>query len=102
MLRTVEQTAGAVLNMFPDLELAVEEGEPELAVGFFNMVRGWVVELRGLVKTTQEVNKQSMQQIQLIVEESSMGLVEHHTSTNAMADQVQTNPTTLSLSFLIL
>ena len=56
MLRTVEQTAGAVLNMFPDLELAVEEGEPELAVGFFNMVRGWVVELRGLVKTTQEVN----------------------------------------------
>jgi hypothetical protein len=27
MLRKVEQTACAVLDMFPDLELAVEEGE---------------------------------------------------------------------------
>ena len=99
MLRTVEQTASAVLNMFPDLELAVEvrpthapptstatatataralapapapplplaslsltlslplspcqEGEPALAVAFFNMVRGWVVELRALVHSTQ-------------------------------------------------
>ena len=48
-----------------------------------------------------QVNKQSMQQIQLIVEQSSMGLVEHHTSTNAMADQVLTpiSPFTHSISF---
>ena len=63
MLRTVEQTASAVLNMFPDLELAVEEGEPALAVAFFNMVRGWVVELRALVHSTQDVNKASMEQV---------------------------------------
>ena len=35
----MEQTASSVLNMFPDLELAMEEGEPQLAAGFFNMVR---------------------------------------------------------------
>ena len=35
MLHKVEQTATSVLNMFPDLELAVEEGAPELATQFF-------------------------------------------------------------------
>jgi hypothetical protein len=39
MLRQVEQTAVAVLQLFPDLELAVEEGEPKLALSFFNLVR---------------------------------------------------------------
>jgi hypothetical protein len=34
----VEQTANLVLNLFPDLELAVEEAEPQLATNFFNMV----------------------------------------------------------------
>ena len=38
-------------------------GEPQLATAFFNMVRGWVVELRSLVHTTQEVNKASMNQV---------------------------------------
>jgi serine/threonine protein kinase len=38
MLRTVQQTAEAVLAMFPDLELAVEEGEPALAAELFSMV----------------------------------------------------------------
>ena len=38
-------------------------GEPQLATAFFNMVRGWVVELRALVHTTQEVNKASMNQV---------------------------------------
>jgi hypothetical protein len=74
MLRKVEQTASAVLQMFPDLELAVEEGEPELANAFFNMVRGWVVELRNTVQSTQEINKASMAQIQKIVEQSTLGL----------------------------
>ncbi len=42
---------------FPDLELAVEEGEPKLATDFFNMVKQWVVELKELVKSTQVSNQ---------------------------------------------
>jgi hypothetical protein len=42
-------------------------GEPQLATAFFNMVRGWVVELRTLVHTTQEVNKASMNQVSSLV-----------------------------------
>jgi serine/threonine protein kinase len=71
MLRKVEQTADAVLNLFPDLELAIEEGEPGLAADFFTVVKGWVGELRELVKSTQEANHASMMQIQAIVEQST-------------------------------
>ena len=74
MLRKIDQTATSVLDMFPDLELAVEEGEPTLAIDFFNMVKGWVVELKELVRITQEANKASMDQIQGIVENSSAGI----------------------------
>jgi hypothetical protein len=63
MLRKVEQTAAAVLGMFPDLELAVEEGEPQLAADFFAMVKGWVAELREMVNSTQGINKASMSQV---------------------------------------
>lgn len=66
MLRKVEQTAAAVLSMFPDLELAVEEGEPQLAADFFAMVKGWVVELREMVNSTQGINKASMSQVHLL------------------------------------
>lgn len=74
MLRRVEQTAKEVLNMFPDLELAVEEEEPALAAEFFNLVKQWVVELREQVGNTQKLNKQSMAQIQKVVEHTSHGL----------------------------
>jgi hypothetical protein len=67
MLRKVEQTAAAVLGMFPDLELAVEEGEPQLAADFFNMVKGWVAELREMVNTTQGINKASMFQVGVVL-----------------------------------
>lgn len=63
MLREVEQTASAVLGMFPDLELAVEEGEPVMAANFFTMVRTWVVDLRMLVNSTQTANRASMEQV---------------------------------------
>lgn len=43
LLKKIEQTATSVLDMFPDLELAVEDGEPTLAHGFFNTVKTWVV-----------------------------------------------------------
>ena len=63
MLRQVEQTASSVLSMFPDLELAIEEGEPQLAMNFFSTVKNWVVELRELVSATQKKNKLSMDQV---------------------------------------
>ena len=49
--------------MFPDLELAIEEGEPQLALHFFSMVKVWVVELRELVNSTQQKNNASMDQV---------------------------------------
>jgi len=36
LLKKIEQTAGQVLDLFPDLTLAVEEQEPELAHEFFS------------------------------------------------------------------
>jgi formate dehydrogenase maturation protein FdhE len=57
-----------------DLELSIQDGEPALAIEFFNMVKGWVGELKGLVKATQEANQASMAQIQSIVESSTSGL----------------------------
>ncbi len=59
----MEQTASSVLDMFPDLELAIEEGEPQLAMNFFSTVKTWVVELRELVSSTQQKNKLSMDQV---------------------------------------
>jgi hypothetical protein len=74
MLRKVEQTAKEVLEMFPDLELAVEEDEPKLAAEFFNLVKQWVVELKDQVDSTQKINKASMNQIQKVVEQSTTNL----------------------------
>eukprot|EP01042_Synura_sphagnicola_P000555 gene555-599_t len=59
MLRKVEQTATSVLNLFPDLELAVEEGEPSLAAEFFNMVRQWVGELREMSAVNLHLHTES-------------------------------------------
>lgn len=77
MLRKVEQTAVSVNDLFPDLELAVEEGEPALATEFFNIVRGWVSELRDLVAVTQQANRVSMAEIQRVVETSASTLSQH-------------------------
>ncbi|EWM20004.1 calcium calmodulin-dependent protein kinase 1 [Nannochloropsis gaditana] len=39
LLKKIEQTAASVLEMFPDLELAIEDDEPSLAHDFFETVR---------------------------------------------------------------
>ena len=65
--KKVEQTASSVLHMFPDLELAIEEGEPQLAAVFFDLVKQWVVELREMVFKTQQINKASMDQVITII-----------------------------------
>ena len=80
MLYKIDCTATAVLNMFPDLQLAVEEGEPQLATEFFTIVKGWVVELRTMVAATQKANQASMAQIQTIVENSTLTLQNRVTS----------------------
>ena len=74
MLYKIDTTATMVLNMFPDLTLAVEAGEPRLASEFFKLVKGWVAELRAMVLSTQEANQASMAQIQTIVENSTLSL----------------------------
>lgn len=88
MLRKVEQTAKEVLNMFPDLELAVEEEEPQLAAEFFNIVKGWVMELREQVMNTQKINKASMLQIQRVVEQSSVNLQKEQETRRQHSDSV--------------
>lgn len=59
----MEQTAALVLDMFPDLELAVEEGIPELATEFFRLVRGWIADLHAMVHAAQAHNQKSMLQV---------------------------------------
>ncbi|CAN0314808.1 unnamed protein product, partial [Scytosiphon promiscuus] len=39
LLRKIEKTAAQVITLFPDLTLAVEEGEPDLAHDFFSTVK---------------------------------------------------------------
>lgn len=56
----MEQTAIAVLNMFPDLLLAVEENEPMLAKEFFEVVRNWMKELHSAILLTQKANQSSI------------------------------------------
>ena len=82
MLRKVEQTASSVLDLFPDLELAVEEGAPQLAAEFFSVVRNWVVELRETVTQTQRANHESMLQIHAIIHESTSGLSKGNSRSN--------------------
>lgn len=75
LLPFLPSTSLSLLSLFPShsslsllpllhlLHSLLSSGEPQLATAFFNMVRGWVVELRSLVHTTQEVNKASMNQV---------------------------------------
>lgn len=39
LLRKIEKIAAQVITLFPDLTLAVEEGEPDLAHDFFATVK---------------------------------------------------------------
>jgi serine/threonine protein kinase len=100
MLRKVEQTAKEVLNMFPDLELAVEEEEPKLAAEFFNLVKAWVTELREQVSGTQKINKASMQQIQRVVEQSSANLQREQENQRLQQQQFQGDNVVIPMKIL--
>uniref|UniRef100_A0A7S1UJ38 Protein kinase domain-containing protein n=1 Tax=Phaeomonas parva TaxID=124430 RepID=A0A7S1UJ38_9STRA len=60
LLRRVQQTADSVLDLIPDLELAVREQEPELAMEFFSTVRTWVQRLTDEITRVQGENKNSL------------------------------------------
>lgn len=53
--RKVFETAGLVLGVFPDLELAICEGEQALAQSFFSTIKGWLSEIRKEIQDIQRV-----------------------------------------------
>ncbi|CAB1117160.1 unnamed protein product [Ectocarpus sp. CCAP 1310/34] len=57
LLKKIERTAAQVITLFPDLALAVEEGEPDLARDFFATVKSWVREMYTEVNVVQAHNK---------------------------------------------
>ncbi|CAN0236762.1 unnamed protein product [Ectocarpus sp. 12 AP-2014] len=57
LLKKIERTAAQVITLFPDLTLAVEEGEPDLARDFFATVKSWVQEMYNEVNVVQAHNK---------------------------------------------
>ncbi|CBJ28057.1 calcium/ calmodulin-dependent protein kinase 1 [Ectocarpus siliculosus] len=57
LLKKIERTAAQVITLFPDLTLAVEEGEPDLARDFFATVKSWVREMYTDVNVVQAHNK---------------------------------------------
>ncbi|CAM9489558.1 unnamed protein product [Ectocarpus sp. 4 AP-2014] len=57
LLKKIERTAAQVITLFPDLTLAVEEGEPDLARDFFSTVKSWVQEMYTEVNAVQAHNK---------------------------------------------
>ncbi|CAM9845373.1 unnamed protein product, partial [Heterosigma akashiwo] len=63
LLRKIERTAAAVLDIFADLELAVEEKEPELAQQFFESLRKWVGELHTQIQELQVQQRSSTNQV---------------------------------------
>eukprot|EP00607_Mallomonas_marina_P008044 CAMPEP_0182417790 /NCGR_PEP_ID=MMETSP1167-20130531/2209_1 /TAXON_ID=2988 /ORGANISM="Mallomonas Sp, Strain CCMP3275" /LENGTH=881 /DNA_ID=CAMNT_0024591555 /DNA_START=232 /DNA_END=2877 /DNA_ORIENTATION=- len=88
MLQKVEQTAASVTTLLPDLELAVEEGEPALAAKFFNNVKLWVSELKELVTRTQTATRASMAEIQNVVDASVLNLSTQNRNNMAQALQL--------------
>ncbi|CAM9213000.1 unnamed protein product [Phaeothamnion confervicola] len=69
LLRKIEQTATQVLELFPDLYLAVEENEPALAHDFFSTVRSWVAELYKAVTEVQTRNNHNTHTISELMDQ---------------------------------
>eukprot|EP01041_Mallomonas_annulata_P001989 gene1989-3869_t len=88
MLRKFEKTAQSVKGLLPDLELALEEGEPALAAKFFTLVHGWVGELKELVTATQKATRASMVEIQHVVDACALNLSNQRQHNAATAYQL--------------
>eukprot|EP01084_Bolivina_argentea_P222703 376901_1 len=73
LLKRISLTADQVLGLIPDLWLAIDEGEPALAQGFFCTVKKWVGELYRTVAAVQENNSASTREITLLMKECAFG-----------------------------
>jgi serine/threonine protein kinase len=77
LLRKIEQTASQVLELFPDLMLAVEEGEPTLAHDFFSTVKTWVGALYHTVHEVQAASRANTREVADLMEVSVLPRKEH-------------------------
>ena len=71
-----------MLDLFPDLELAVEDNEPVLAHEFFDTVKKWVGNLRESIVEAQHRNHESMLKLHNIL---------HHEEPRVAEDVVMMN-----------
>jgi len=70
LLKKIERIASAIVDLFGDLELAVEENEPELARNFFESLRSWVADLAHNIHDAQNGQHDSTQQVHILMERS--------------------------------
>jgi len=70
LLNKMERIATSVLEIFSDLELAVEENEPDLASDFFSSLRGWVDDLSKGIKDVQEKQRDSTMKVHVLMEQT--------------------------------
>mmetsp|Transcript_33293 Transcript_33293/g.43909 ORF Transcript_33293/g.43909 Transcript_33293/m.43909 type:complete len:816 (-) Transcript_33293:274-2721(-) len=70
LLNKIQRVSGAILQLFGDLDLAVEESEPELAKGFFVSLRKWVSDLSGNIKEAQTSQSESTQKVHNLMEQA--------------------------------
>jgi hypothetical protein len=78
LLRKVHEVAALVLAIFPDLTLALKEGELVLAQSFFLSIRQWLSEIRKEVQDVQRSNEQATVQMSRIIKKAASELVGSH------------------------
>lgn len=78
LLRKVSDTAALVLALFPDLQLALREGEMTLARSFFVSIKNWIQEIRLELQALQRSNEQAMAQMARIIKKAARELVGSH------------------------
>lgn len=78
LLRKVHEVAALVLAIFPDLTLALKEGELKLAQSFFLSIRQWLSEIRKEVQDVQRSNETATLQMSRIIKKAASELVGSH------------------------
>ncbi len=97
LTKKLQQTALSVLEMMPDLKVAMEEGEFKMAVVFFETIKEWVVELKAESITLIQTNSGVIQNLSCVIEETKTKRREHLVSMNA--EDRQEEQTKLSVEF---
>ncbi len=78
LLRKVHEVSALVLSVFPDMTLALKEGELELAQSFFISIKSWLSEIRKEVQEVQRSNEQATVQMSRIIKKCARELVGSH------------------------